>query len=60
MATLEKIEKIDRKSPRVFYRMREIHLKTEDWALAADIQKKLISRVKGREKKAKEKKVLSR
>ena len=60
MATLEKIEKIDRKSPRVFYRMREIHIKSEDWALAAAVQKKLISRIEGREKKVKEKKILSR
>jgi len=60
MATLEKIETIDRKSPRVFYRMREIHIKSGDWVLAAAIQKKLISRVEGREKKAKEKRILSR
>ena len=51
MATLEKIEIIDRKSPRAFYRMREIYVKSEDWVLAAAIQKKLISRVKGKEKK---------
>ena len=60
MAVLEKIKKIDGKSPRVFYRMREIHLKSKDWILAADIQKKLISKIEGREKKVKEKKVLSR
>ena len=60
MATLEKIVKLDRKSPRFFYRMREIHLKSDDWALAADVQKKLISLIEGKEQKAKEKKILSR
>ena len=58
MTTLEKIEKIDRKSPRVFYRMREIHLKSKDWSLAAGIQKKLIARIESKEKRLKEKKIL--
>jgi len=60
MATLGKIQQLDRKSPRVLYRLREVHLKTEDWALAGDIQKKLISRIEGKEKKATEKRTLSR
>jgi len=60
MATLEKIQKLDRKSPRVLYRLREAHLKTEDWALAGDVQRKLISVVEGKEKKALEKRTLSR
>lgn len=60
MATLEKIQKLDRKSPRVLYRFRKAHLKAEDWALAGDVQKKLISKIEEKEKKAKEKKTLSR
>ena len=60
MEALKKISKIDRISPRVFYRMREAYLKSENWALAEDIQKKLISRVKAKEKKEKEKKILGR
>jgi len=58
MNTLEKIGKIDRKSPRVYYRMREIHLKSEDWILAIDVQKQIISRIEDKDKKIEEKKIL--
>jgi lipopolysaccharide biosynthesis regulator YciM len=59
MEVLKKILRLDRKSPRVFYRMREVYLKSEDWKSAADVQQKLVRRIKGREKKEKEKKVLA-
>ena len=47
MKVLEKISKFDRISPRVFYRMREIYLKLEDWTSAEGVQKKIISRIIG-------------
>ena len=60
MEVLEKISKLDRISPRIFYRMREVYLKSGDWTLAEDVQRKLISRIEGKEKKEKEKKILGR
>lgn len=60
METLEKISKLDRTSPRVFYRMKEVYLKSKDWAMAVDVQRKLIARIEGKDKKEKEKKILVR
>ena len=60
MEVLKKISKLDRISPRIFYRMREVYLKSGDWTLAEDVQRKLISRIEGKEKKEKEKKILGR
>jgi lipopolysaccharide biosynthesis regulator YciM len=59
METLEKILKLDQNSPRPLYRLRATHLKTGDWALVSDVQKKLISRVEDTEKREREKKLLS-
>ena len=58
METLEKILKLDQNSPRPLYRLRATHLKTGDWALVGDVQKKLISRIEDTEEKEKEKKLL--
>ena len=59
MEVLKKILERDRKSPRVLYRMREVYLNSEDWQSAADIQRKLVARIGGKEKKEKEKIVLA-
>ena len=59
MEVLNKILKRDKKSPRVLYRMREVYLKSEDWKLASDIQRKLVTRIDEKEKKEKEKIVLA-
>ena len=56
MEVLKKILEFDRRSPRVLYRMREVYLKSEDWASAVEVQRKLVVRVEGREKKRKRKK----
>ena len=58
METLEKILKLDQNSPRPLYRLRATHLKTGDWALVLNVQKKLISRIEDTEEKEKEKKLL--
>ncbi len=58
MEVLKKILEFDRRSPRVLYRMREVYLKSEDWASAVEVQRKLVVRVEGREKKEKEKRML--
>ena len=38
--------------------MREIYLKAEDWVSAVEVQRKLVARIEGREKKEKEKRML--
>ena len=58
MEVLKKILEFDRRSPRVLYRIREVYLKSEDWASAVEVQRKLVVRVEGREKKEKEKRML--
>ena len=58
METLEKILKLDQNSPRPLYRLRATHLKTGDWALVSDVQKKIISQIEDTEEKEKEKKLL--
>ena len=59
MEVLNKILRLDRKSPLIFYRMRKVYLKSENWKSAADVQRKLVGRIKGREKIEKEKIVLA-
>ena len=56
--TLEKILETDQKSPRVLYRIREVYLKLEDWTSVVDVQRKLIARTEGKQKKEKEKVML--
>ena len=56
--TLEKISKLDSSSSRVLSRMRDVYLKSKEWELAVSVQKKLISKVKGKEEKESEKKIL--
>jgi lipopolysaccharide biosynthesis regulator YciM len=56
---LEKILGLDQSSPRILYRMREIYLKSEDWMLVVDTQRKLIGQIEGKANKEKEKKMLS-
>ena len=58
MEVLKKILEFDRRSPRVLCRMREVYLKLEDWASAVEVQRKLVVRIEGREKKEKEKRML--
>ena len=59
LEVLKKILEFDRRSPRVLCRMREVFLKSEDWASAVEVQRKLVVRIKGREKKEKEKRMLA-
>ena len=59
MEILKKILEFDRRSPRVLCRMREVYLKLEDWRLAVEVQRKIVVRVEGKEKKEKEKKMLA-
>ncbi len=54
LGVLKKILEFDRRSPRVLCRMREVYLKSEDWVSAVEVQRKLVARIKGREKKEKE------
>jgi lipopolysaccharide biosynthesis regulator YciM len=56
--TLEKILKLDSSSFRVLCRIRDVYLKSEEWELAVKFQKKLISKIKGKEEKESEKKLL--
>jgi len=58
MEVLKKILEFDRRSPRVLCRMREVYLKLEDWVSAVEVQRKLVVRIEGREKKEKEKRML--
>ena len=58
LGVLKKILEFDRRSPRVLCRMREVYLKSEDWVSAVEVQRKLVARIKGREKKEKEKRML--
>ncbi len=58
MEVLEKILEFNRRSPRVLCRMREVYLKLEDWPSAVEVQRKLVTLAKGREKKEKEKRML--
>ena len=55
---VEKISKLDSSSFRVLSRMRDVYLKSEEWELAVRVQKKLISKIKGKEEKESEKKLL--
>ena len=54
METLEKIQKIDRKSPVPFARMREVCLKMKDWSSACSAQKRIIPLIQSKEEKEKE------
>ena len=56
--TLEKILETDRKSPRTLYRIREVYLRLKDWTSVVDVQRKLIARIEGKQKKEKEKAML--
>jgi len=58
LGVLKKILEFDRRSPRVLCRMREVYLKSEDWVSVVEVQRKLVARIKGREKKEKEKRML--
>jgi lipopolysaccharide biosynthesis regulator YciM/uncharacterized integral membrane protein len=56
--TLEKISKLDSSSSRVLSRMRDVYLKSKEWELAVRVQKNLISKIRGKEEKESEKKIL--
>jgi lipopolysaccharide assembly protein B len=56
---LEKISRLDQRSPRILYRMRKAYLKSEDWISIVGIQQKLIIQIEGKATKEKEKKLFS-
>jgi lipopolysaccharide assembly protein B len=58
-STLEKIRQSEPDSPMILSRIRNAHLKKEDWKNAADIQKRIVSLTRDKKQQEKEDELLS-